>query len=104
MKKSNSKKILGTVAIAAGAALIGRIIYDFKKIRELTKEEAEPEELPTVPEEAVAEPETEAAPAPEAAPAAEEVPAEETPVEEAPAEEAPVEEAPAEAAEEAKAE
>lgn len=41
MKKSESKgKILGAVAIAAGAALIGRIIYDFKKIRELTKEEA----------------------------------------------------------------
>lgn len=88
MKKCDSKKILGAVAIAAGAALIGRIIYDFKKIRELTKEEAEPEELPTVPEEAAAEPETEAAPAPEAAPAAEEAPVE----------------APAETTEEAKAE
>ena len=49
MKKNDKKvKVLGAVAIAAGAALVGRIIYDFKKIRQLTKEEAdfagEPEE------------------------------------------------------------
>ena len=48
MKKCENKgKIIGAIAIAAGAALIGRIIYDFKKIRELTKEDklaGEPEE------------------------------------------------------------
>ena len=85
MKKCDSKKIFGAVAIAAGAALIGRVIYDFRKIRELTREDAEPDVLPVEP----AEPETEAAPAAE---------------EEAPAVETPAEEAPAESAEEAKAE
>ena len=88
MKKCDSKKIFGAVAIAAGAALIGRVIYDFRKIRELTREDAEPDVVPVEPEEP-AEPETEAAPAAE---------------EEAPAVETPAEEAPAESAEEAKAE
>lgn len=73
MKKCENKgKIIGAIAIVAGTALIGRIIYDFKKIRELTKEDAlagEPEEAP-----------------------AEEATAEEAPVEEAPAEVAPAEE------------
>lgn len=42
MKKNDTKvKVLGAVAIAAGAAMIGRIIYDFKKIRQLTKEDAD---------------------------------------------------------------
>lgn len=88
MKKCDSKKIFGAVAIAAGAALIGRVIYDFRKIRELTREDAEPDVLPVEPAEP-AEPETEAAPAAE---------------EEAPAVETPAEETPAESAEEAKAE
>lgn len=88
MKKCDSKKIFGAVAIAAGAALIGRVIYDFRKIRELTREDAEPDVVPVEPAEP-AEPETEAAPAAE---------------EEAPAVETPAEEAPAESAEEAKAE
>ncbi len=99
MKKCENKgKIIGAIAIAAGAALIGRIIYDFKKIRELTKEDelaGEPEEATETPVE-TAEPEvaeTEAeAPAEEAV----EAPAEE-------AVEAPAE-APAETAEDAKAE
>lgn len=91
MKKCDSKKIFGAVAIAAGAALIGRVIYDFRKIRELTREDAEPDVVPVEPAEPAepAEPETEAAPAAE---------------EEAPAVETPAEEAPAESAEEAKAE
>lgn len=76
MKKCENKgKIIGAIAIVAGTALIGRIIYDFKKIRKLTKEDAlagEPEETPV-----------------------EEVPVEETPAEETPVEEAPAEEAPA---------
>lgn len=95
MKKCENKgKIIGAVAIAAGAALIGRIIYDFKKIRALTKEEelaGEPEEAPKaeVTEPEVAPVETEAAP---------EAPAAETT--EAPAETAE----PVETAEDAKAE
>ena len=60
MKKCENKgKIIGAIAIAAGAALIGRIIYDFKKIRELTKEDelaGEPEEATETPVE-TAEPE-----------------------------------------------
>lgn len=99
MKKCENKgKIIGAVAIAAGAALIGRIIYDFKKIRALTKEEelaGEPEEAPkaeaTEPE--VAPVETETAPEAPEAPAAEETT-------EAPAETAE----PVETAEDAKAE
>lgn len=78
MKKCENKgKIIGAVAIAAGAALIGRIIYDFKRIRALTKEEelaGEPEEAPKaeVTEPEVAPVETEAAPEAPEAPAAEE--------------------------------
>lgn len=91
MKKCENKgKIIGAIAIAAGAALIGRIIYDFKKIRELTKEDelaGEPEEATETPVE-TAEPEVAETEA-------------EAPVEEAV--EAPVE-APAETAEDAKAE
>ena len=99
MKKCENKgKIIGAVAIAAGAALIGRIIYDFKKIRALTKEEelaGEPEEAPKaeVTEPEVAPVETEAAPEAPKAPAAEETT-------EAPAETAE----PVETAEDAKAE
>lgn len=99
MKKCENKgKIIGAVAIAAGAALIGRIIYDFKKIRALTKEEelaGEPEEAPKaeVTEPEVAPVETEAAPEASEAPAAEETT-------EAPAETAE----PVETAEDAKAE
>lgn len=95
MKKCENKgKIIGAVAIAAGAALIGRIIYDFKKIRALTKEEelaGEPEAAPKaeVTEPEVAPVETETAP---------EAPAAETT--EAPAETAE----PVETAEDAKAE
>lgn len=90
MKKcENAGKIVGAIAIAAGAALIGRIIYDFKKIRALTKEEelagdSEKAEETNVPEVEVA--------APVEAETAEAVPAEETA------------EAPVEATEEAKAE
>ena len=78
MKKNDTKvKVLGAVAIAAGAAMIGRIIYDFKKIRQLTKEDAdlvEPEaEAPVAAEPAPVE-------APAEAPAADPV---ETPAENA---------------------
>ena len=80
----NQGKIIGAIAIAAGAALIGRIIYDFKKIRELTKEDklaGEPEEATETPVE-TAEPEvaeTEAeAPVEEAVEAPAEAPAETT--------------------------
>ncbi len=99
MKKCENKgKIIGAVAIAAGAALIGRIIYDFKKIRALTKEEelaGESEEAPKaeVTEPEVAPVETEAAPEAPEAPAVEETT-------EAPAETAE----PVETAEDAKAE
>ena len=82
MKKNDKKvKVLGAVPIAAGAALVGRIIYDFKKIRQLTKEEAD---FAGEPEEPVAQ-----EPAETEAPAAQEPAAEEAPAEEAPAEEAP---------------
>lgn len=96
MKKCENKgKIIGAIAIAAGAALIGRIIYDFKKIRELTKEDelaGEPEEATETPVE-TAEPEVAE---PEVAETEAEAPVEE--VVEAPAE------APAETTEDAKAE
>ncbi|HBF14538.1 MAG TPA: hypothetical protein DDW30_02420 [Clostridiales bacterium] len=92
MKKCENKgKIIGAIAIAAGAALIGRIIYDFKKIRALTKED----ELAGEPEEAVETPVETAAP--EVAETEAEAPVAEAPVAEAP-------EAPAETAEDAKAE
>ena len=82
MKKCENKgKIIGAIAIAAGAALIGRIIYDFKKIRELTKEDelaGEPEEATETPVETeVAETEAEA-PVEEAVEAPAEAPAETT--------------------------
>lgn len=87
MKKNDTKvKVLGAVAIAAGAAMIGRIIYDFKKIRQLTREDADLTEF---------EPETEA---PETEAPAAEAPETETPAAEPAADaEAPAaaEEAPA---------
>lgn len=107
MKKNvNASKIIGAVAFAAGAALVGRIIYDFKKIKQLTQEDAvaEPEEPTEVEAEAEVIEEPVEAPVTEEAEATEveaEVTEEAVSAEEAVATEEPQEEP---AAEDAKAE